>query len=226
MSQGGIGVTVDDAIALATRMAQNPADSVSFAQQLVEMLQSLPPPAGMLLSRPKFDRASLFSLGCSFENVPISTGSIGPQVIRCQHDVWIRGVQIQAYPAFAPITGQSFGTVQTIAALFRALRFSTGSNGRGMLRANWRLDAKQGFIARGVTETLAPGSLISGDGCWNAAKDWILQKDQTIEVRLQSMLDDIGIGTADANLLLRWVTVVFWAEELKQPSVQVVTTRG
>lgn len=131
---GGLGVTVDDVIALAQRMAQNPADSVSFAQQLVEMLGNLPPPSGMLLSRPKFDRASLFTLGCSFENVPLSAGSIGPQVIRCQHDVWIRGVTIQAIPAFAPITGQTFGNVTTMAALFRALRLSVGTNGRGFVQ--------------------------------------------------------------------------------------------
>jgi hypothetical protein len=221
---GGLGVSIDDAIALSTRMAQSPADSVSLAPQLVQVLQSLPPPAGQLLSRPAFERATLFTLGCSFENVPISAGSIGPQVIRCQHDVWIRGVQVQAYPSFFPITGQSLANVQQIANLFRQLRFSIGTNGRGLVQVNWRLDARQGFISRGSTgEILAPASLISGDGCFDAPKDWILQKDQTIEVRLQSLLDELGINTADANLILRWVTVCFWAEELDQPSIQVAT---
>lgn len=221
---GGLGVSIDDAIALAQRMAQSPADSVALAPQLVTTLQSLPPQAGGLLSRPKFERATLFTLGCSFENVPITAGSIGPQVIRCQHDVWVRGVQVQAYPSFAPITGQSFPNVQQLADLFRQLRFSIGTNGRGLVSVNWRLDARQGFISRGSTsEILAPAALIAGDGCFDAPKDWILQKDQTIEVRIQSLLDQVGINTAVANLLLRWVTVCFWAEEIDQPSVQVTT---
>jgi hypothetical protein len=67
---------------------------------------------------------------------------------------------------------------------------------------------------------LASASLISGDGCFDAAKDWMLQKDQTIEVRIESTLGDLQLGVAATALILRYVVVTFWAEELDQPSNQ------
>lgn len=214
----GMGVSLEDAIALAQRMASSPADSVALSQQLVDTLSQLPPQAGELLSRPQFERASLWTLGCSFENVP-ATGAVPPQIIRCQHDVWIRGVQVQAYPDLSPFGGD-FSTLSLIVQTLRALRFTIGTNGRGLVRVNWRLDARQGFISRGNAEILAPATLISGDGRFSAAKDWQLQKDQTIEVRLESALSQLNLSADIADLVLRWVTVCFWAEELDQPSQQ------
>jgi hypothetical protein len=183
-----VGPSIQDAIALAQRMATTPADAVAMSSQLVETLQSLPPSPGELLSRPRFDRATLWTLGTTFENVP-TTGQVAPQIIRCQHDVWIRSVQVQAYPLLSPFDA-NFASLSLIVQLFRALRFSIGSNGRGLLRTNWRLDARQGFVSGGPNEVLASAALISGDGCYPAAKDWMLQKDQTIEVRVESTLGD------------------------------------
>ncbi len=211
------GPSLQDAIALAQRMAQNPADSVVLAGQLVELLSSMPPAAGELLSRPAFERASLWTLGCSFENVGLDEPP--PQIIRCQHDVWVRGVTAQAYPELA-FADDDLATLTAAVQLFRQLRFSTGNNGRGLFETNWRLDAKQGFISKGMSEIVAPASMITGDGCWTAAKDWMLQKDQTIEVRVRSLLGDLQLDTTVENLSLRWVVVTFWVEELDQPSVQ------
>ena len=210
--------SIQDAIALAQRMAQNPSDSVSLAGQLVETIQALPPFAGELLSRPHFERASLWTLGCSFENVP-ATGSVPPQVIRMPHDVWIRAVQVQVYPVLAPFDA-SFAALSLAASTLRALRFSTGDNGRGLARVNWRLDARQGWISSGQSEILAPAAIISGDGCFPADKDWQLQKEQVIEVRLENLFADLQMGAAVTDMLLRWAVVTFWAEELDQPQIQ------
>ncbi|MGH7605580.1 MAG: hypothetical protein ACRENK_16495 [Gemmatimonadaceae bacterium] len=216
----GLGTSVDDVIALAQRMASNPADSVALSSQLVDMLAQMPPPASELLSRPKFDRASLWTLGCSFENVP-STGLVPPQIIRCQHDVWVRAVQIQVIPAVLPLlpADPDIADLQATLNILRSMVFSLGTNHRGLGAVNWRLDARQGFISSGQTEILAPAALVSGDGRYPAAKDWKLQKDQTIEVSIQNRLGSVGFET-NADPILRWVTVCFWVEELEQPSVQ------
>lgn len=211
--------SIQDAIALAQRMAQNPSDSIALSGQLVETIQALPPFAGELLSRPYFERASLWTLGCSFENVP-ATGAVPPQTIRMPHDVWIRAVQIQVYPQLAPFDG-SFAQLSLAVQTLRALRFSVGDNGRGFARFNWRLDARQGFISNGQSEILAPGAIIAGDGCFPASKDWQLQKEQTIEIRIESLLGDYNLGAqALTDVILRWAVVTFWAEETDQPQIQ------
>lgn len=212
------GPSLQDAIALSQRMAQNPADSVAMSSQLVETLRGLPPVAGEILSRPRFDRASLWTLGTSFENVP-TTGQVPPQIIRCQHDVWVRSVQVQVYPLLTPFDGD-FATLSLAVQTLRALRFATGTNGRGLVKTNWRLDARQGFVSNGPAEILAPAALIAGDGCYPASRDWQLQKDQTIEVRLESLFGDLNLGQTQSAYLLRWAVVTFWCEELDQPSIQ------
>jgi hypothetical protein len=214
----GMAPSIEDVIALAQRMAQNPSDSVSLSGQLVEQIQALPPFAGELLSRPHFERATLWTLGCSFENVP-ATGAVPPQVIRMPHDVWIRSVQVQVFPVLVPFDA-NFATLSLAVSTLRALRFSTGNNGRGLARVNWRLDARQGFVSNGQAEILAPAAIISGDGCFPADKDWQLQKEQTIEVRLENLFPDLQLGASAAEMILRWAVVTFWAEEIDQPSIQ------
>ncbi len=213
-----MGPSIQDVIALADRMATTPADAVAMSSTLVDALRTLPPPSGSLLSRPRFDRATLWTLGTTFENVETS-GQQPPQIIRCQHDVWIRSVQAQAYPLLNPFDG-SFASLSLIVQLLRGLTFSVGTNGRGLFKCNWRLDARQGFITTGQSEVLAPAATITGDGRWPAPKDWMLQKDQTLEIRVESMLADYELGVADSALILRWLVVTFWAEELDQPGIQ------
>jgi hypothetical protein len=213
--------TLDDAIALAERMAQNPADAVTLAGQLAELVQSLPPGRSELLSRPAFERASLWSLATSFENIALGA-EVGPQIIRCQRDVWIRGVQIQAY--VQPLADLVADYLAKLRVLERTCR-TTGDNWRGAIEANWRLDAKQGFISTGQAEILGRGTLVAGDGFWNAPLDWRLQKDQVIEVRVRNVLDRlIPVGASDvlvaADYTIRWCVVSFWAEELNQPSAR------
>ena len=218
------GPTLQDAIALAQRMAANPADSVVLAGQLADVIAGLPPSSGELLSRPVFDRASLWSLAAIFQNVE-ADGEPPPQVIRCQHDVWIRGVQIQAYPKWIGDSEDVNLALQKI--LGNRLAFGNETtNGRYFVEANWRLDARQGFISSGQAEILAPGDLVAGDGVWQAPMDWKLQKDQTIEVRIRSRMNEIFPPLLDpetfnaSDRILALVAVVFWAEELNQPSQQ------
>jgi hypothetical protein len=210
-------LTVQDVITVARRMAQNPADSVTLASQLADMIRALPPDAAEVLSRQKFERASLWTLGVSFENV-LPNGEVPPQEIRIPHDMWIRGVCAQAYwrlkgddDTGSKIELQAFANV----GVFRP-------NGLGLFETNWRLDGKQGFISSGQSEILAPAALIAADGFFTAPMDWRLQKNQTIEVRLRSRMNTIFPPTmaspfSDEDRILRWVTVNFWTEELDQP---------
>lgn len=217
--------SIDEALALSERMAANPADAVSMASQLADVLDRLPPEASTLLSRPVFARASLWTLGVSFENV-LPDGEAPPQTILCQHDVWIRSVQIQAIPKFVEGSEGNLIDLLRKLRLFREACATQGTNGRFLVDANWRVDARQGFISQGQSEILGPGTLISGDGFFTAPLDWRLQKDQTIEVRLRSRMRDFLPDTispgliTDADRELRWVTVTFWAEELRQPSAR------
>ncbi len=216
--------SLNEAIALADRMAANPADAVSMADTLVSVIERLPPPSSALLSRPLFQRASLWSLGVSFENV-LPNGEAPPEVILCQHDVWIRGVSICVIPQVTLPQSANLADLTARLRLFREACITQGTNNRGLVEANWRVDARQGFISEGQAEILAPGTLIAGDGFWSAPLDWRLQKDQTIEVRIRSRMNQLfplslGANFTDAQRVLRWVTVVFWAEELRQPSVR------
>jgi hypothetical protein len=220
MSSAFRGPSFDDVIAIAERMAGNPADSVTLAQQLATMVGNLPPPAGELLSRPAFERASLWTLGCTFENIEIDS-SPPPQVIQAQDDVWIRGVSAQAYPLFVP---DGAADLEAQIAYYRAMSDVAGQNGRLCFDANWRIDGKQGFISGGASEILGPGSVITGDGFWSAPLDWRLQKAQTIEVRVQSRMQDVFPSSlaspfSSANQVIRYLVVAFWAETLNMPSV-------
>jgi hypothetical protein len=54
--------------------------------------------------------------------------------------------------------------------------------------------------------------------------DWRLEKNQIVEVRLQSRMREFLptglVDVTDADRILRWVVVTFWGEELRQPSIQ------
>lgn len=213
------GPSYEDCIALATRMTQNPADSVSLASQLATMIANLPPPSGELLSRPHFERASLWTLGCTFENV--TTDAVPPPaVIQAQSDVWIRGVSAQAYPLIVAEDNDGF---VSFVDFYQALKANEGTNGRPLFDVNWRIDGKQGFISGGATEVLGAAPLVAGDGYWTATMDWRLQKTQTIEVRVQSRMNQVFPTTLDdvndTNRVIRLLVVAFWVEEISSPSV-------
>jgi hypothetical protein len=219
MSSAFKGPSYEDAIAFGQRMIQNPADSVSLAGQLATMIANLPPPSGELLSRPHFERASLWTLGCTFENVEV--GAVPPPaVIQAQSDVWIRGVSAQAYPLIVADDQETFAD---FIAFYQALKNTEGTNGRPLFDVNWRIDGKQGFISGGATEVLSPATLVAGDGYWSAPLDWRLQKTQTIEVRVQSRMNQVLpvalSDVDDTNRVIRYLSVAFWVEEISSPSV-------
>jgi len=214
--------TIQQAVSLAQRMAGDPSAAVALASQLADLIDRLPPPAGELLSRPVFERATLYTEVLSFEN--IKPGSLSPiQSIRCQRDLWIRGVSAQAYPSL---------TAPSAEALFAKLlilnAFSRTSNGRSLFEVNWRLEGTQGFISKGVEgEILAPAATVTSNGFFHAPLDWQLQTNDTIQVRIRNAARDLFPATlpdeifSDAELTLRWIVVTFWAEEPRtQPSVR------
>lgn len=217
--------SLDEAIALADRIAANPAEGIKLSDMLADTIDRLPPEPAEILSRPAFERASLWTLATSFENV-LPNGEAPPQTILCQHDVWVRGVVGVSIPLIGLTGDPDISTLIEHLQLFRDGCATQGSNSRGLFEANWRVDARQGFISEGQSEILGPGSLVLGDGFWYAPLDWRLQKDQTIEVRVASRMreflpDSLGATFDDLTFrILRWVVVAFWAEELRQPSAR------
>jgi hypothetical protein len=208
--------SLDEAAALAERMASNPADAVSLAGRLQELIRNLPPERSELVSRYRFDRSALWTLIASFENVAADLPETGPSIVTCQHDVWIRGVQ-----AIGIWTIPDGAAGLTLSLELGQVAIRT-PNGLPLFEANWRINGKQGFISNGNSEVLGPAALDAGDGFFSAPLDWRLQKDDTIEVRIRSRLADfMPTDLAQTPVpTLRWVVVAFWAEELRQPGLR------
>jgi hypothetical protein len=201
---------------LARTMAGSPAQAVSMAASMADKARELPPPRSELLSRPLWARGSLWTEGVSFEFVPNDGSESPPQIIRLQHDMWIRGVEACAL-------FQAFDDPENLLEAQAGLNRSFGSQNRWAAEANWRVDARQGFVSSGQAEILAPLNTIAGDGSFSAALDWKLQKDQTIEVRARSRLGDVLGPIAkdeDNGFLIRWLVVTFFGESLRMPGVQ------
>jgi hypothetical protein len=217
------GPSLQDFLALVMRCAGSPADGVTLGPEIAEMEAMLPPPAAEILSRPHFERASLWTLGVSFENVDPDQEP-PPQEILIPHDTWIRGVEAQVYPLYNAASDAELVLKTTLFTISAAR--TLGMNLRGLFEANWRVDARQGFISSGTSEILESGAQITGDGSFSVPLDWRLQKGQTIEVRLRSLIRNfLPAGLADftdADRVLRWVVITFWGEEMKEPSVQVI----
>lgn len=212
-------VSLEQVRAVLQHMNGNAAQAVALAANLPDLLGRLEPPSAQLMSRPQYERATLWTYTAQFEDVE-TTGEAPPEVIRVQHDLWVRGVNVQVIP------GWSFaeGSINAYSAFFFAQRLATinGPNNSWAVELNWRVDARQGFISTGTSETLERASLIAGDGRFSAPLDWRLQKDQTIEVRCRSLLRDFfpAVLLPDDFARLRWVVVTFWGEALRQPSVR------
>jgi len=218
--------TLAEARGLAERMAQSPADAVSLAGMLAECVQNLPPEKSELLSRYEFERATLWTMVASFENVDPSNIAAPDVNVIMEHDSWVRGVCGVAIPRF-----DQFGTGATIADLLATIQvldaacFRYGRNGLPFFEANFKLDDRQGFVSSGSSELLTPATLICGDGVTMAPMDWRLQKDQAIQVQIRNRLDLLSPlpPTQDQPFdirTLRWVLVCFWTEELRQPSAR------
>jgi len=214
--------TIEQALSLARRMRADPSAAVALAPQLADLIDRLPPPAGELLSRPLFERATLYTEVVSFENVPPGAQP-PPQSIRCQRDLWFRGVTAQAYPSLTAASAEALFAKNLILK-----QFSKTTNGRNFFEVNWKLEGTQGFISRGAeAEILAPAVTVTSDGFFHAPLDWQLQANDTIQVRIRNAMRDLFPATisseifSDAELTLRWVVVTFWAEEPRtQPSVR------
>lgn len=205
--------------AVATTMASSPAQAVQMGAELGNLARNLPPPRSELLTRPYFERGTLWSLGTSFEFLPNDGTEVTPQIIRLQHDVWIRGVESVGVLGFTD-DGSQFAEL-----FFLGQRFGVGN--RWLFELNWRVDARQGFISEGQAEVLSPANTITGDGRFSAPLDWKLQKDQTIEVRCRSRLANIlgpdlppPVAGEPPPVFLRWVVVNFYAEEIAQPGAR------
>lgn len=213
-------IELEDLRAVLQKMSGSAADAVALAKTVPDMLRRLPPPAAQLMSRPHFERATLWSYVADFEDVR-PDGETTPQVIRIQKDCWIRGVQVQVYAGF-PIEDPDLVNLVGLWATLQGLSDAYGNNNRALVELNWRIDSAQGFISTGTSETLERAALIAGDGQFSAALDWRLQTEQTIEVRCRSLIRDFFPVAllSDAEATLRWVVVTFWGEQLEQPSVR------
>ena len=67
---------------LAQQMANNPADAVALGTQMTALIRDLPPDRMTLISRPNFERATLWTYGVSFENVEVASPSEAPPQIK------------------------------------------------------------------------------------------------------------------------------------------------
>lgn len=222
--------TLSEVRTLAEQMASSTVDAVQMPGQLLAMVNALGPFRAETLSRYRFDRASLWTLGVSFEHV-LPDEEAPSKVIRFNRDVWIRGVQAQAYEQLEPASsGQpDIDDLLTTLELWKCI----GSS-RNTFETAWRIDDRQGFITQGQSEILAPAATVAGDGFFPVPLDWKLEREQSIEVRLRSRMLSIFPSTGPNKVVfdggttalpaswrvLRWVVVTFWAEEIDNPSIR------
>ena len=195
----------------AQQMLQSPADLVTQSSQLRDLVRNLPPDRGELLSRPAFERAALVSLCANFFDVPDGLET-DPQQIRVPYDCWVRAVQCIALPAVNATTVGAVGLFPT--AFERSQLSRYGTNFRGLVEVNWKLNGKQGFVSTGLAEILAPAPLVTGDGEHSAPLDWRLQQEETIAVRCRVRFDRLQPPTCVQPPIERtipWVAVIFWA---------------
>ena len=211
--------SIAEALALSVRLGSNPGDAPTLAPMLADAIRMLPPRGSELLSRPAFQRATLWTMASVFERIPPGA-EFGPINVMAQRDLWIRGVEIQAY--LAPVVD---GDPTLPFQRLRRICGQAGTNLRGLIDCNWRIDGQQGFISSGQSEILGRGSLLGGDSAFSVDLDWQLQKTQTIEVRLRNRVRDFlpaaAEGVTDLDRTIRYACVAFWGEELRNPSAQV-----
>lgn len=213
MSRGPVPPTLDDVKLCASRMAANAADAVTLVSTFSDLISRLQPAESILRSRPHFERGALWSYPALFEFVnPFQEPPM--VVLKAQTDLWVRGVNATVIVGQIPPEGMEIAPI-----LFYVLSKTYGSNSRYLVECKWRLDSAQGFISRGTSETYAPAPLITGDGEFNAPLDWVIEKDQTIEVNVRSLVAPIFGSSSnipkDELPSLRAVYITFWGEDMR-----------
>jgi hypothetical protein len=198
---------------LLTQMLGSASDQVRLMPTLAQQVRQLPPPDSVLLSRPVFDRAGLWSYCGNFFN--LGQEVTASQVIRIPEPSWIRGVDICVLPSLYFDQFPDPG-VWLQAAEQRALLCRYGTNWRGLVDVDWRLTGKQGFIQDGHGDRDAPATQVSGDGEFSVPLDWRLDRDDGILVRCSNRVNRVLDPECNTYVerTLRWVAVIFWAEEL------------
>lgn len=207
--------TLDDVRALAQSMVASPANAVQLAGELQTSIQKLPPPRADIITRPDFERAALWTYTASFENLPNSGIVQETQPIEVQRDVWVRSVS-----ACAIVQQEEVGELPES---YQFAGLNLGANNRWIFEVNWTLEDDRGFITRGLSEILAPGNAVTGDGERSAPVGWRLQKNSTIVVRARSLLAQeqplLLEPDSESEAVLRWLVVNFWCEEIRQPGI-------
>lgn len=210
-------VRLQDVYSTLQQMLQSPADQVRMSSSLRDMVRNLPPEKGEIFSRQEFERAGTHSYVANFFDVA-ETGEAPTQVIRIPHDSWIRGVHAFALTALDETQVTAEGLLDAANQRLLVQR-TTGTNFRGIIDLNWRLNGSQGFISSGRGELIWRATAMAGDGQYSAALDWRLQQEDTIEVRCRNRIRAIFPAGEDTSLarVIPWVCVIFWAQQLPQP---------
>ena len=206
--------TLAECAALAERMAQNPAEAVHQMRTLAKLIHELPPYESQILSRPEWNASSLWTNTAVFQNI----GADDPpetEIVRCQRDVWIRGVTATAIPVIPGIDPEDPDWITALLAI-RELCAHT-SNLRNLFEFRIRLDGDRGFFSTGQSgETNIRAASAAGDGERLVKMDWRLETNQHIEVTMRNAFNSFQRLTEplDIEIRLALVTISFWGEEI------------
>lgn len=203
---------------MAERMAANPAESVHQMRVLAKMLHEMPPHESVLLSRPEWNRATLWSSTAVFEN--LAPNQDDTQLVRSQRDLWLRGVAIQVVPQLPllPPNGETLTDQILGSRLIAAMQPGT-TNFRQFVEWTLRLDGDLGFFSTGQSgEAFINAMGAGGDGERSMPMDWRLWTNQHIEVTVrnvtQRLFGPLVEEEAAAGFPLRAVYVTFWGLEI------------
>lgn len=207
--------SVEDVRAQLQRLADNPAEAVRSAADLAELVADLEPPALGVMARPHFERASAWSFPCIFEHVTDGKTPVSKRVIFSTGDVWIRGVTAVAYPSIVLPTIGDLGNALIAVEPFAEM---LGPEWRGLFELEYQIDGQSGFITDGLGAEQGDGRLLTGDGHWMMPLDWVLQREQTLQVTPNARLAvqglDVNAALDHLGLIseLRYLVVTFWGE--------------
>lgn len=208
--------TLEQIARLAGEMAANPTDALHQMRMLAKWLGAMPPPQAELMSPPAFKHTSLWTNAAVFENVAPDEVREGVEV-RCQRDLWIRGVVAQAIPVFENFDLDQ-DTLTNSLLLNRVTFCPNAANYRGLFELNYRLNGSQGFISQGRSrEAFAPAVAITGDGLYQAPMDWKLETNDHIQVSIRNTSqrrNSTPVGSLDTAQTLRLVVVSFWGVDM------------
>lgn len=206
--------SIGDIQAVLTRLAADPGEAVRAAADLPDLIASLEPPAMGIASRPHFERATEYTFPMVFEHVG-EDQIIGPKpIVASFGDVWVRGMTATCFPLVDLPEGVVF---EQRCDRIQRFRWDLGPEWRGLFDLEYEIDGKHGYIQDGFTDVMADARELTGDGQQMVPLDWVLQRDQVIQVKLRSKLADLALGpAADFTTFaeLRYVVITFWAKDL------------